>query len=83
LDDDRPPPKGGDQAVPLKEAAGARVGAIFRLGEQASRLNRPRKQVVVGAGVWRIEPGRKHNHSAPSPIDRPFMRGSVHANRTT
>jgi hypothetical protein len=82
LDYDGRPPKSRNQPVPFKEAAGAGVGAIVGLGEQAPHFDRPREHVVVGAGIRRVEPGRKNDHGPPSPIDRAFMRGPVHTDCT-
>jgi len=80
LDDDCRLPKSGDQPVPPEEAPGSWICSVFSFGEQTPSLERPLKQVMVGARIRRVEPRRKHNHGSPSSIDRPFVRRAIDPN---
>lgn len=56
-----------------------RGGPIRLLGDQTRLTHRPRKQVCVLLGIWRVETGGQNQNGLSSGIERPFMRSTVDA----
>jgi len=81
LDDDRGVAEGRDEPVPSQEAPLLHVDAIGDLGEQTAGPDHTLEEIVIVSWVWLVEADRKDDDRSPSPVERPFMGGTIDADR--